>query len=175
MGERGVSIGNTIVTAAAQESRVCSMEEILENLARESVRLSIVLDGSNDEALELGGVGADLTRIPSPSLSRLGMLIFRLIPSSTLHFVVLCFPNVGADFSTIDGLYRCALRKYFSFIQQLCLFPFFFLFLFLDTDKSSNFARNLLKVYRETGIFLYFYINIFFVKDSDKFIIRRDY
>lgn len=130
MGERGVSIGNTIVTAAAHESRVGSMEEILENLARESVRLSIVLDGSNDEALELGGVGADLTRIPSPSLSRLGMLIFRLIPSSTLHFVVLCFPNVGADFSTIDGLYRCALRKYFSFIQQLCLFPFFFFFSF---------------------------------------------
>lgn len=44
MGERGVSIGNTIVTAAAQESRVGSMEEILENLARESVCPSFSMD-----------------------------------------------------------------------------------------------------------------------------------
>lgn len=130
-----------------------SMEEILENLARESVRLSIDdLDGSNDEAF--GGVGEDLTRIPSSSLSRLGMLIFRLIPSSTLHFVVLCFPNVGADFSTIDGLYRCENISVLS-NSSACLFFFFFFFLDMGKDKSLNFVRNV-EGYCKTGIFFYF-------------------
>ena len=152
-------IGNTIM-AAAHESRRADERDIRKSGAR--IRASVhrrrafSMDRMT-KLLEVGGVGEDLTRIPSPSLSRLGMLIFRLIPSSTLHFVVLCFPNVGADFSTIDGLYQPDPRGNISVSSNSSACLFSFLFFFLDTDKSLNLVRNLLKVYCKTGIFLYFY------------------
>lgn len=105
-------------------------EEILENLAPAYTLHLSTIDSSQRRVLSMShrpmllcncvSTADPNSTLSSPSLSRLGMLIFRLIPSSTLYPAVRCFRSTRGDFRDRWIILRVAQSdcyEYFSFIE----------------------------------------------------------